>query len=213
MTRIVDILSRVPVVPILVVDDVRHAAPLVRSLAAGGLSVIEVTLRTPRALRVIEVMRAAVPQAVIGAGTLTRPEDFADAIAAGAQFGVTPGFLPAFAEAAAREGLPLLPGVMTPSDILAARTAGHDTLKFFPAEAAGGSGALSAFSGPFADVKFCPTGGITRESAPRYLELSNVVCVGGSWVAPRSIVEAGNWAAIERLARDAAALPRRFRSA
>jgi len=135
-------------------------------------------------------------------------EDFRDAAAAGAQFAVTPGYAPALGEAAARAGLALLPGVMTPSDILAARAAGYEALKFFPAEPAGGAAMLRAFAGPFAEVKFCPTGGITYELAPRYLQLSNVVCVGGSWLAPRTLLEHGDWAAIEHLAREAVALPR-----
>jgi 2-dehydro-3-deoxyphosphogluconate aldolase / (4S)-4-hydroxy-2-oxoglutarate aldolase len=209
MNRILDILVRVPVVPVLVVEDARQAAPLARALVAGGLDVLEVTLRTPGALRAIEAMRAAVPNATIGAGTVTRAEDLPDAVAAGAQFAVTPGYAPALGEVAARSGVALLPGVMTPSEILAAREAGHEALKFFPAEPAGGAAMLRAFAGPFAEVKFCPTGGITRERAPQYLELSNVVCVGGSWLAPRELVERGDWGAIEQLAREAAALPRR----
>ncbi len=210
---LLEILARVPVVPVLVVDEVRRAAPLARALAGGGLTVLEVTLRTPAALRVIEAMRSAVPEAVIGAGTLTRRQDFSDAISAGAQFGVTPGFTPALGEAAAHAGLALLPGIMTPSDILAARAAGFGALKFFPAEPAGGSAVLSAFAGPFADVKFCPTGGVTRERAPQYLELSNVLCVGGSWVAPRTLVEREDWPAIEQLAHEAAELRCRPHSA
>jgi 2-dehydro-3-deoxyphosphogluconate aldolase/(4S)-4-hydroxy-2-oxoglutarate aldolase len=208
MIRLLDVLARVPVVPLLVVDNVGQAAPLARALVAGGLDVLEVTLRTPAALRAMEAMRAAVPDAMIGAGTVTRAEDLRDAVAAGAQFAVTPGYAPALGEAAARAGLPLLPGVMTPSDILAARAAGHEVLKFFPAEPAGGPAMVRAFAGPFAEVKFCPTGGITYEIAPKYLQLSNVVCVGGSWLAPRALVEHGDWVAIERLAREAAGLPR-----
>lgn len=208
MLRIADILARVPVVPVLVVGDLRQAAPLARALAAGGLTVLEVTLRTPSALQAIEAMRSAAPEATVGAGTLTRPDDFANAQAAGAAFAVTPGFTPELAAAASSSGLPLLPGVMTPAEVLSARGAGYDTLKFFPAEPAGGSAMLRAFAGPFPDVKFCPTGGITRERAPQYLELGNVLCVGGSWVAPQALLERGDWAAIEQLARDAASLPR-----
>lgn len=209
MLRILDILARVPVVPVLVVEDARQAVSLARALVAGGLNVLEVTLRTPAALRVIEAMRAAAPEAIIGAGTLTRPHDFSDALSAGAQFAVTPGYTATLGEAAARAGIALLPGIMTPSDILAARAGGHEALKFFPAEPAGGVAMLRAFAGPFADVKFCPTGGITREGASQYLELSNVVCVGGSWLAPRVLIERGDWGAIEQLAREAAALSRR----
>lgn len=208
MSSIRDILASVPVVPVLVVHDVRHAAPLARALTAGGLTVLEVTLRTPAALAVIEAMRSAVPDATVGAGTLTRPSDFADARAAGAAFAVTPGFTSELAAAAERADLPLLPGVMTPAELLAARAAGHDTLKFFPAEPAGGTPMLRALAGPFADVRFCPTGGITRERAPQYLELSNVMCVGGSWVAPQGHLERGDWAAVEQLAREARQLRR-----
>ncbi|MGH8217651.1 MAG: bifunctional 4-hydroxy-2-oxoglutarate aldolase/2-dehydro-3-deoxy-phosphogluconate aldolase [Steroidobacteraceae bacterium] len=208
MIPILDILARVPVVPVLVIDDVRQAAPLARALVAGGLDVLEVTLRTAAGLRAIEAIRAAVPRATVGAGTLTRAQDFADALSAGAQFAVTPGYTPALGEAAARAGLALLPGITTASEILAARAGGYDALKFFPAEPAGGPAMLRAFAGPFAEVKFCPTGGVTRERAPRYLELSNVTCVGGSWVAPRAAMERGDWNAIEQLARDAAALSR-----
>lgn len=209
MIRILDILARGPVVPVLVVEDLQHAAPLARALVAGGLGVLEVTLRTKVALRAIEAMRAAVPDATIGAGTLTRPEEFADALSAGAQFAVTPGYTPALGEAAARAGVALLPGVMTPAEIITARSAGHHALKFFPAEPAGGAAMLRAFAGPFPDVKFCPTGGVTLERALQYLELSNVVCIGGSWLAPRALLERGDWVTIERLAREAAGLPRR----
>lgn len=202
------ILARTPVVPVLVVGEVRHAAPLARALVAGGLAVLEVTLRTPAALDVIAAMRAAAPGAMIGAGTLTRPEEFAAARVAGAAFGVTPGFTAALAAAASDARLPLLPGVMTPAEILAACAAGYDTLKFFPAEQAGGSAMLRALAGPFAEVKFCPTGGTTRARAPEYLELDNVVCVGGSWVAPQALIDREDWNGIERLAHDASALPR-----
>jgi 2-dehydro-3-deoxyphosphogluconate aldolase/(4S)-4-hydroxy-2-oxoglutarate aldolase len=201
------LLASAPVVPVLVVRDTRQAAPLARALVVGGLPVLEVTLRTPEALDVIAAMCKAAPDATIGAGTLTRREDFAAVRAAGAVFAVTPGLTADLAAAASHAGLPLLPGVMTPTEILAARAAGYDTLKFFPAEQAGGSEMLRAFAGPFADVKFCPTGGITRERAPKYLELSNVVCVGGSWVAPPALIERGDWAAIEQLAREASSLP------
>jgi 2-dehydro-3-deoxyphosphogluconate aldolase / (4S)-4-hydroxy-2-oxoglutarate aldolase len=206
--KIRDILALAPVVPVLTVDSVPHAAPLARALYQGGLPVLEITLRTPAALAVIEAMRKAVPEAVVGAGTLIRPADFTAAAAAGAQFAVTPGLTAALAEAAATAPYPLLPGVVTPGEILAALAAGYDTLKFFPAEPAGGASMLQAFAGPFAPVAFCPTGGITRDSAPTYLALQNVLCVGGSWVAPKSLVERGDWAGIERLAREAAGLRR-----
>jgi len=213
MVRILDIIARVPVIPVLVVDNAPQAVALARALVAGGLNVLEVTLRTPGALRVIEAMRAALPDATIGAGTLTRSEDFGNALAAGAHFAVTPGYTLALAEAAARARIALLPGVMTASEILAARAGGYDVLKFFPAEPAGGPAMLRAFMGPFAEVRFCPTGGITRERAPQYLELGNVACVGASWLAPPALVERGDWAAIEQLAREAAALSRPQRAA
>ena len=203
-----DILALAPVIPVLTVESVEQAAPLAHALCAGGLTVLEVTLRTAAAPAAIEAMRRAVPQAVVGAGTLTRPADFALAASAGAQFAVTPGLTPALIDAAAAAACPLLPGVATSGEILAALAAGYDTLKFFPAEPAGGVPMLQAFAGPFASVAFCPTGGITRASAPAYLALRNVLAVGGSWVAPKTLVDAQDWAGIERLARDAAALPR-----
>jgi 2-dehydro-3-deoxyphosphogluconate aldolase / (4S)-4-hydroxy-2-oxoglutarate aldolase len=201
-----EILTRAPVIPVLVIEELAHAAPLARALCGGGLTVLEVTLRTPIALAAIEAMRTAAPSAIVGAGTLTRAAEMAQARAAGAQFGVTPGLTPALATAARAAQLPLLPGIMTAAEILAAREAGYETLKFFPAQQAGGIAMLQAFAGPFAETRFCPTGGITRESAPGYLELGNVLCVGGSWPAPASLVRRGDWEAIEKLAREAAAL-------
>jgi 2-dehydro-3-deoxyphosphogluconate aldolase/(4S)-4-hydroxy-2-oxoglutarate aldolase len=153
-------------------------------------------------------MRKAVPDAVIGVGTLTRAVDFAAADRVGAQFGVTPGLTPELAAASRGARFPLLPGVMTPTELIAARAAGFSVLKLFPAEQAGGVAMLRALGAPFPDVLFCPTGGITRASAPDYLELPNVVCVGGSWIAPRAMLAAGDWAGIEALARDAAGLKR-----
>jgi 2-dehydro-3-deoxyphosphogluconate aldolase/(4S)-4-hydroxy-2-oxoglutarate aldolase len=203
-----DILTLAPVIPVLVIDDLAQAALLARALQAGGLPVLEVTLRSTAALRAIELMRTAVPNAIVGAGTLTRPQDFKSAEAAGAQFGVTPGLTPALAEAASHVSFPLLPGIATPAEIIAAREFGYDTLKFFPAEPAGGTAMLAAFAGPFPEVRFCPTGGITRERAPSYLQQPNVLCVGGSWVAPRVSLQRGDWAEIEHLAREAAALAR-----
>ncbi len=203
-----DVLALAPVIPVLTVEKLAHAAPLAQALYAGGLKVLEITLRTDAALDVIAAMRAAVPDAVVGAGTLLRPQDFKRAEAVGAQFAVTPGLTPELAEAARIVGFPLLPGIVTPSEILQALHFGYDTLKFFPAQQAGGIAMLQAFSGPFANVAFCPTGGISRATAPAFLDLRNVLCVGGSWVAPRAMVEAGDWAGIEALARDAAGLPR-----
>jgi len=198
----------VPVIPVLTVSDLAHAAPLARALVNGGLRVLEITLRTPVAIGCVDAIRKAVPDAIIGVGTLTRAVDFAAADRAGAQFGVTPGLTPELAAAARGARFPLLPGVMTPTDVIAARLLGFNVLKFFPAHQSGGAAMVCALGAPFPDVLFCPTGGITRASAPDYLALSNVVSVGGSWVAPRAMIDAGDWQGIEALARDAAALRR-----
>jgi 2-dehydro-3-deoxyphosphogluconate aldolase/(4S)-4-hydroxy-2-oxoglutarate aldolase len=201
-----EIVGLAPVIPVLTINDLEHAVPLARALAAGGLRVLEITMRTPVALAAIEAMRKAVPDAVVGVGTLTRAVDFAAADRAGAQFGVTPGLTPELASAARGARFPLLPGVMTPTELIAARNAGFSVLKLFPAEQAGGIGMLKALGAPFPDVLFCPTGGISRETAPDFLALPNVVCVGGSWVAPQAMLQAGDWAGVEALARDAASL-------
>jgi 2-dehydro-3-deoxyphosphogluconate aldolase / (4S)-4-hydroxy-2-oxoglutarate aldolase len=203
-----EIVGLAPVIPVLTITDLSHAVPLARALCAGGLKVLEITLRTPAALAAIEAMRKAVPDAVVGVGTLTRAVDFAAADRAGAQFGVTPGLTPELAAASRGARFPLLPGVMTPTELISARSAGFSVLKLFPAEQAGGIGMLRALGAPFPDVLFCPTGGITRATAPEYLALSNVVCVGGSWVAPSAMMAAGDWRGIEALARDAAGLKR-----
>jgi 2-dehydro-3-deoxyphosphogluconate aldolase / (4S)-4-hydroxy-2-oxoglutarate aldolase len=201
-----EIVGMTPVIPVLVLSDVAHAVPLARALVHGGLRVLEITMRTPAAIGCIEAIRKAVPEAIVGVGTLTKAVDFASADRAGAQFGVTPGLTPELAAAARGARFPLLPGVMTPTEVVAARLAGFNVLKFFPAQQAGGVAMLRALGAPFPDVLFCPTGGITRDSAPDYLELSNVICVGGSWVAPPAMMEAGDWPGISALARDAAAL-------
>ena len=167
---------------------------------------LEVTLRTPACLPAIEAMRAAVPDAVVGVGTLSRPDDFAAAEKAGAQFGVSPGLTSELASAARCVKFPLLPGIMTPSELIAGLNWGYAAFKLFPAQQAGGIGMLKALGAPFPDVVFCPTGGITRASAPEFLALKNVLCVGGSWVAPAEAIGAGDWKKIEELARDAAAL-------
>jgi len=203
-----DILKLAPVIPVLTIRRLEHAVPLARALIEGGLTVLEITLRTSAALPAIELMREALPSAVIGAGTLTRPADFAAAETAGAQFGVSPGLTAELAHAAGTVKFPLLPGVMTPTDLLAARARGFTALKLFPAQQAGGVGMLKALGAPFPDVVFCPTGGITRASAPEFLALPNVACVGGSWFAPNDLLDAGDWKGIEALARDAAGLRR-----
>ena len=204
-----EIVGLSPVIPVLTIAQLEHAVPLARALLAGGLCVLEITLRTPVALAAVEAMRKAVPEAVIGVGTLTRAVDFATADRVGAQFGVTPGLTPELAAAARGARFPLLPGVMTPTELIGARTSGFNVLKFFPAEPAGGLGMLRALGAPFPDVLFCPTGGITRATAGAYLELPNVACVGGSWLAPPAMLAAGDWAGIEALARDASGLRRR----
>jgi 2-dehydro-3-deoxyphosphogluconate aldolase / (4S)-4-hydroxy-2-oxoglutarate aldolase len=206
--KIREILARSPVVPVLTVGKLEHAAPLAAALVRGGLTVLEITLRTPVALQAIAAMREAVPDAIVGAGTLTRSEEFLQAERAGAQFGVSPGFTTELAAAASSVGYPFLPGVMTPSELLVARSAGFTALKLFPARAAGGVGLLKALAGPFPDTVFCPTGGITPATAPDYLALANVACVGGSWMAPADRIEAGDWEVIEALARAAATLRR-----
>jgi 2-dehydro-3-deoxyphosphogluconate aldolase / (4S)-4-hydroxy-2-oxoglutarate aldolase len=195
-----------PVIPVLTITDLEGAVPLARALVAGGLKVLEITLRTPVALAAIEAMRKGVPDAIVGAGTLTRAVDFAAADRAGAQFGVSPGLTPDLAAAARGARFPLLPGVMTPTELIAARAAGFNVLKLFPAQQAGGVAMLQALGAPFPDVLFCPTGGVTRATAAEYLSLPNVVCVGGSWLAPKAMLAAGDWSGIEALARDAASL-------
>jgi 2-dehydro-3-deoxyphosphogluconate aldolase/(4S)-4-hydroxy-2-oxoglutarate aldolase len=201
-----NLLAIAPVIPVLTIEKVEHAVPLARALVAGGLRVLEVTLRTPACLPAIEAMRRAVPEAVVGVGTITRVKDFEASANAGAQFGVSPGLTQGLAEAARSAPFPLLPGIMTPTELIDGLNWGFDTFKLFPAQQAGGINMLKALAGPFPDVVFCPTGGITRATAPDFLSLANVACIGGSWVAPADAVRAGDWAAIEALARDAAAL-------
>lgn len=203
------ILALAPVIPVITIEDVAQAAPLARALCAGGLRVLEVTLRTPACLPAVEAMRAAVPEAVVGVGTLARPRDFVAAGRAGAQFGVSPGLTEELAAAAKAAKFPLLPGVMTPSELIAGMHWGFDAFKLFPAQQAGGVAMLKALGAPFPDIVFCPTGGITRESAPEFLALKNVACVGGSWITPADAMKAGDWQRIEALARDAASLTRR----
>ena len=199
-------LALAPVIPVLTIEQLEHAVPLAQALSAGGLRVLEVTLRTSAGLGAIAAMRRSVPDAVVGVGTLTRPDDFVQAANAGAQFGVSPGLTVELAQAAQRVSYPLLPGIMTPSELIAGLGWGFTTFKLFPAQQAGGINMLKALGGPFPDVVFCPTGGITRATAPDFLALPNVACVGGSWVAPPDLVRGGKWQEIEALARDAATL-------
>jgi 2-dehydro-3-deoxyphosphogluconate aldolase/(4S)-4-hydroxy-2-oxoglutarate aldolase len=202
---LLDIMRSASVIPVIAIDDPAHARPLAEALVAGGIRVLEVTLRTAHGLGAIRAM-AEVEGAIVGVGTLTQPEEFAAARDAGAVFGVSPGLTPALIEAAKKSGLPLLPGVMTPSEAMAAREQGFRQLKLFPAVPAGGVGMLNAMAGPLADITFCPTGGISIETAPQFLACKNVACVGGSWLTPKDAIKAGNWAHITELARAAAAL-------
>ena len=182
-----------PVVPVIVINKPEDAVPLARALVEGGVRVLEVTLRTAVALDAIARIGREVKEAIVGVGTITRAEDFAAAVAAGARFGVSPGLTPELAAAAQASSLPLLPGVMTPSDVIAAGAAGFTAMKLFPALQAGGVAMLKALAGPFPDTVFCPTGGITLETAPEFLALPNVACVGGSWLTPTAAVERGDW--------------------
>ncbi len=213
MSRDIEHVMRLsPVIPVLVIDKVQDAVPMARALAAGGLLALEVTLRTPAALEVIKAM-AKVENVVVGAGTVLGPGHLSDAVAAGARFVVSPGLTEPLAKAAAKAGVPLLPGVATASDVMRGLDLGLTHFKFFPASVSGGAAAVKAFGGPFGDVRFCPTGGITEANAPDYLGLANVLCVGGSWITPPDAVAAGDWARIEARARGAAALGRAGRNA
>ena len=195
-----------PVIPVIVIDRLADAVPLARALVEGGVRVLEVTLRTSAGLDAIDAIARDVPEAIVGVGTITQPQDFALSAKAGARFAVTPGLTPALIEAARQAAIPLLPGVMTPSDVIAAKAAGYHELKLFPAQQAGGIGMLKALGGPFPDVVFCPTGGVTAATAAEFLALPNVACVGGSWLTPKDAVAAGDWKRITALAREAAAL-------
>jgi 2-dehydro-3-deoxyphosphogluconate aldolase/(4S)-4-hydroxy-2-oxoglutarate aldolase len=201
------VIAAAPVIPVLIVDDLATAAPLARALVAGGLRALEVTLRTPVALEAIRAMRAACPDAFVGAGTLRSPADVAACRAAGAAFGVSPGGPESLLDAV--RDWPFLPGCATATEAMRLADRGFRVVKFFPAEQAGGAGYLKALASPLPDVRFCPTGGVTLANAPAYLGLPNVAVVGGSWVAPAEAVRAGDWARIEALAREAAALGRR----
>ncbi len=202
-----EIASLAPIIPVLVVEDPSQAHGLAQALVAGGLPALEVTLRTEAALDVIREM-AQIEGGFVGAGTLLTPDDVAHAKEAGAVFGVAPGATDKLLDAAEEIGLPLLPGAATASEVMRLYERGFDMLKFFPAEASGGAPALKAIGAPIPQVSFCPTGGISTKNAQDYLSLSNVMCCGGSWVAPKALVEAGDWEAITEIARAAAALPR-----
>nr|WP_137676451.1 bifunctional 4-hydroxy-2-oxoglutarate aldolase/2-dehydro-3-deoxy-phosphogluconate aldolase [Parerythrobacter lutipelagi] len=202
MSDIDTIMRTAPVIPVIVIDKVEHAVPLAEALVAGGLRVLEVTLRTPAALAAITAMKQ-VPGAIVGAGTVTNQEELEDAISAGSEFIVSPGLTDTLGRAAIRHGIPFLPGIATAGDIMRGLDLGLTRFKFFPAMAAGGLPALKALAAPFGQCRFCPTGGITTENAAEWLAFEPVLCVGGSWVAPKG---APDKAAVETMARDAMAL-------
>jgi 2-dehydro-3-deoxyphosphogluconate aldolase/(4S)-4-hydroxy-2-oxoglutarate aldolase len=196
------VMQDAPVIPVIVLNDVAHAVPMARALVAGGIRMLEVTLRTPQALACIEAIAREVPEAVVGAGTVRSRADAQAAASAGARFAVSPGYTSAVGQACRDVGLALLPGVATGGEIMMAQEDGFSQLKFFPAMQAGGPAMLKAWSGPFFDVMFCPTGGVRLQNAPEFLALPNVVCVGGSWLVPADALAQGDWARITQLAKD-----------
>ena len=196
-----DILKLAPVVPVLSIAQLADAVPLARALCAGGLTVLEITLRSDIALAAITEIARAVPEAIVGAGTVLNPMHLEQVIAAGARFAISPGATPELLAAGKTSAIPLLPGIATASEIMLGLSAGYTRFKFFPAESSGGINAVKSFSGPFKDVRFCPTGGIDAALAPRYLKLDNVITVGGSWMAPNALIAVKDWAGITELAR------------
>ncbi len=198
-----DIFKRSPIVPVMVINKIEDAVPLAKALVAGGISVLEVTLRTPCALEAITKIAKEVPDALVGAGTILNEEQLKQAVDAGAQFVITPGATPSLLKAAMAGTTPLIPGVASISEVMTGMSLGYKNFKFFPAEASGGVNALKAFSGPLADIRFCPTGGITPSSYRDYLALKNVDCIGGSWIAPTDAMEQGDWARITALCKEA----------
>jgi 2-dehydro-3-deoxyphosphogluconate aldolase / (4S)-4-hydroxy-2-oxoglutarate aldolase len=200
------ILKLSPVMPVVTIDDATAAGDLARALIRGGIKTIEVTLRTPVALRAIEVIARAVPEIQVGAGTVLSVDDLRAAENAGATFAISPGATSALLDAGTKSSIPYLPAIATSSELMNGLSAGYRFFKFFPAAVAGGVAALKAIAGPFPDARFCPTGGISLESAPSYLALNNVLCVGGSWLTPASLLTARDWVQIETLAEQAAAL-------
>ena len=208
MLTSLQVMQDAPVIPVIVLNDVAHAVPMARALLAGGIRMLEITLRTPQALACMEAIANEVEGAVVGAGTVRSAADAAAAVKAGARFAVSPGYTPAVGQACKDLGLALLPGVASGSEIMMAQEDGYTELKFFPAMQAGGPAMLKAWSGPFFDVKFCPTGGVTQQNANDLLSLPNVACVGGSWLVPADALAQGDWARIEKLAREASQLPR-----
>jgi 2-dehydro-3-deoxyphosphogluconate aldolase/(4S)-4-hydroxy-2-oxoglutarate aldolase len=203
---IAEILRLSPVMPVVTIEDAATAAELARALVRGGIRVIEVTLRTPQALRAIEIIAAKVPDICVGAGTVMSQKDLGSAANAGATFAISPGATRELLEAGATFRIPYLPAVGTASELMTALAAGYSHFKLFPANVVGGIGALKAFYGPFPEARFCPTGGVSLQTAGSYLELPNVLCVGGSWLTPGDAVKAGDWGKIEAFAREAAGL-------
>ena len=204
--QLCDELRTVPVVPVLTIENADSAVPLARALASGGLRILEVTLRTPAALEGLRRIAREVPEAMVGAGTVLKPEHGQDAIAAGARFLVSPGITPSLVRAASMWTVPFLPGAATPSEVMALTDLGYCAAKFFPAEPMGGVAILKSFAAPLPNMLFCPTGGIGPANAPSYLALPNVVAIGGSWVAPSDAIAAGDWGTITRLAHEASRL-------
>ena len=201
-----EVMTTSPVMPVMVINQLDQAVPLARALVEGGLKVLEITLRTPVALDAIRKIKAEVPGAIVGAGTIINTETLQQAIDAGAEFIVSPGVTDTLIAAALKTGVPILPGVATSSEVMKLLELGVTAMKFFPAEAAGGIPMLKSFGGPLPQVTFCPTGGVNPKNAPEYLALKNVACVGGSWMAPADLVDAGDWDEIRRRAAEAAGL-------
>jgi len=197
------LLATTPVMPVVTLEDSSSAVPLAQALMRGGINAIEVTLRTAAGLEAIKQIAAQVPGMLVGAGTVLSPKDLQACVAAGAVFAVSPGATPTLLSAARSSSIPLLPGISTTSDIMVGLEHGYEFFKFFPASSSGGVEALKAFAGPFAQLRFCPTGGINLQTAPSYLALKNVVCIGGSWITPAAAIQSGDWKTIERLAREA----------
>ena len=205
-TSIQDIMNTSPVIPVMVINNVEQAVPLAHALVEGGLKVLEITLRTPAALESIQAIKAKVPDAIVGAGTIIDSRTLQQSIAAGAEFLVSPGVTDSLLDEALASGVPLLPGVITPSEVMRLLERGITAMKFFPAQAAGGIPMFKAIGAPLPQVTFCPTGGVNPGNARDYLALANVACVGGSWMAPASLVDAEDWTEIKRLAVEAAAI-------
>lgn len=203
-----EILTLAPVLPVVVLDDATRAEPLARALLAGGINTVEITLRTPAAIDAIRAMARSVPEIIVGAGTVLNESDLHAAAEAGARYALAPGATPRLLKAARKGSIPFIPGVATSSEVMRGLALGYRCFKFFPAEQLGGAAAVKALAGPLAAARFCPTGSITADKAPAYLALNNVLCVGGSWVAPTEKIAAADWTAIETLARQAAALKR-----